>query len=1168
MLAQGRLPALEPHAEPPKSLCDSAYDDLTAESPELVALYERILLSESQLASSEELDKDPLKREKQMSGLVAKRLETMTKEQWRFPLLGRSVNVREQFDRIVKILLVARNFASAAASIDAVHAGLPWAGVCILLPLLVNDSRERKAAADGLEHITRVIRRYTLVEGIYITDECSGLEDELKATIRKLYKHILEYEAKAVCQMDRNTAYQIARNIAGADNWKDMLEGITSIEKTCEQLMQPIDAMNHQRSLHILDENLKMQDQKIEELGSKLLAEMKSSKEEQQNQRLDDQMTECLQALRTSEYESHKERNPNRVDGTCHWVTDHPNYRYWRTNEEANLLWISADPGCGKSVLSKFLVDKELDNKSNTICYFFFKEDNEIQKQGTSALCALLHQLFEHKPALLKHALPAFGQNGEKMRELFDVLWKILATVASDDSSGHIICVLDALDECEEESRFRLIDKLIKYCRTPPDSSRQSHSIKFLVTSRPYFEIENRFYELTQSLPTVQLSGEQETESIRREIDLVIKAEVREIRSSLKLEESTAAYLENKLLSVTNRTYLWLRLMRDEIRSTLASTKSRLEKIIDGIPDTLDATYEAILGRSRDPEQARYLLHIVVAAARPLTLTEMNIALNMNQKCKSYEDLDLEPTEPFKIRIRALCGLFIQIVDSKIYLIHRTAKEFLISSKPEGKVNHDSSPTSWKNWLDAPNSNLIIAKICISYLRFSLYENRFPELFQEGFSEGRYFRAFDYLRQCIKQHALLDYAASYWATHFQRAESFRSAIIESALRIFDTDSTSPPLWFHIFDVGAGQDGSLRNYSSLMMASFLGLEDVITLMLDRAVNIHAFDDLKSTALGIAIDRHHEPVVLVLLDHNTHIESSIGHWNGTALHLAMRYQYEGIVQLLLERGADIEARNVRGETPLFCGGHFTTTQLLLKHGASVGIKNNFGITVLHYAAENYWEEGVIQLLLTQGADIEIQDTLGRTALLTAALFQNLDAIRVFCKFGANIDAKDTNQMTALLHAANMDGRCAKSGRRPRSLSNSRKGLSTENAVDILCKFGANREARDVHGRTALHLAATYQYYNINVPKLCTLGANVEAKDENGMTAFHNAVLTGNDDHVQKLCAHGADVEAKDRHGRTALALAISKWGDGKSINRILLEHGAVDTEDVYGLKRLFC
>lgn len=100
-----------------------------------MALYEEILLSESQLASSVELDKDPLKREKQMSGLVAKKLETMTKEQWRFPLLGRSVNVREQFDRIVKILLVSRNFASAAASIDPVHAGLPWAGVCLLLPV-------------------------------------------------------------------------------------------------------------------------------------------------------------------------------------------------------------------------------------------------------------------------------------------------------------------------------------------------------------------------------------------------------------------------------------------------------------------------------------------------------------------------------------------------------------------------------------------------------------------------------------------------------------------------------------------------------------------------------------------------------------------------------------------------------------------------------------------------------------------------------------------------------------------------------------------------------------------------------------------------------------------------------------------------------------------------
>lgn len=159
-----------------------------------------------------------------------------------------------------------------------------------------------------------------------------------------------------------------------------------------------------------------------------------------------------------------------------------------------------------------------------------------------------------------------------------------------------------------------------------------------------------------------------------------------------------------------------------------------------------------------------------------------------------------------------------------------------------------------------------------------------------------------------------------------------------------------------------------------------------------------------------------------------------------------------------------------------------------------------------------------------------------------------------------------MTSLHHAASMNHQRAKSGRRPRYSWNSRKGLSTENAVDILCKFGANREAKDVHGRTALHLAVTYRY-NTNVPELCTHGADIEAKDENRMTALHHAVFYEHDDHVQTLCAHGANVEARDRYGRTALGLAISQWGDGKTINRILLEHGAVDPGDEYELKRLF-
>jgi hypothetical protein len=67
--------------------------------------------------------------------------------------------------------------------------------------------------------------------------------------------------------------------------------------------------------------------------------------------------------------------------------------------------------------LSKFLVDQELiTDGSRSTCYFFFK-DNEEQNNIAIALCAVLHQLFTHKPELLRHAIPSWLRNKEKLQQ-------------------------------------------------------------------------------------------------------------------------------------------------------------------------------------------------------------------------------------------------------------------------------------------------------------------------------------------------------------------------------------------------------------------------------------------------------------------------------------------------------------------------------------------------------------------------------------------------------------------------------------------------------------------------------------------------------------------------------------------------------------------------------
>jgi hypothetical protein len=174
----------------------------------------------------------------------------------------------------------------------------------------------------------------------------------------------------------------------------------------------------------------------------------------------------CHQAFKTSAYEKFKNINPNRVEGTCEWVLNSFEYLRWWNATSNDLLWISADPGCGKFVLAKSLIDGVFaaSDSNVSILYFFFK-DNDEQNNLATALCAVLHQLFSLQPRLLRHALPFWERTKEKIQHEVDEIWRIFMAATSDEAFGNTICVFDALDECRDQDQKQLIEKL-----------RESHS--------------------------------------------------------------------------------------------------------------------------------------------------------------------------------------------------------------------------------------------------------------------------------------------------------------------------------------------------------------------------------------------------------------------------------------------------------------------------------------------------------------------------------------------------------------------------------------------------------------------------------------------------------------------------------------------------------------------
>lgn len=124
---------------------------------------------------------------------------------------------------------------------------------------------------------------------------------------------------------------------------------------------------------------------------------------------------------------------------------------------------------------------------------------------------------------------------------------------------------------------------------------------------------------------------------------------------------------------------------------------------------------------------------------------------------------------------------------------------------------------------------------------------------------------------------------------------------------------------------------------------------------------------------------------------------------------------MVEILLAKGAEVQARNQNGDTALMAATNSPElTRILLRNHADVNAQNLMGETALSRASGYNANIKTVQLLLGAGANVNSRDQSGRTPLVNAALANKADVVNLLLKHGAQANVKDAkgNSLMTLL------------------------------------------------------------------------------------------------------------------------------------------------------------
>lgn len=279
-------------------------------------------------------------------------------------------------------------------------------------------------------------------------------------------------------------------------------------------------------------------------------------------------------------------------------------------------------------------------------------------------------------------------------------------------------------------------------------------------------------------------------------------------------------------------------------------------------------------------------------------------------------------------------------------------------------------------------------------------------------------------------------------------------------------------------------------------------DVAIFLIRKGIDFKKKDRLGKTALHEAIRQGHSKLITLLIEKGAILEGKNGN-EDTILTCAARKGDAAILRMILGSGISKSIlRDFKKKALLYAAlTNPDTVKLLLSNGAEINARDSKGYTPIHLAVQ--WDvDAVVKCLDASGAELDVFALahLGRTKALETMLTTTPRLARETGRIGVTP-----------LHAAAREGQL--------------------DAAKLLITMKANVNARSLIKNTPLNLAAMHNHVPL-VKLLLVNGADVNITGHNRSTPLHHAAEKGHADVIKVLLANGTSVNAKDNNGLTAL------------------------------------